>query len=925
MQPQRLPVFFLLLILFPALSVHSASSPGQSAGPSSNDGLNTNELNSNEEEPQIDLPERSTDNKFRMVARSTRKPSNDRLVELCKTAVDTTSRRLLSTQQHTPWQIMHGLLGLRDELQVMHNGQPVSGLDWITRGQVFQNEHWFQQTNFGGRAHPYSRPYAFEGHANQFLAILSMCGVELDQTFGTSGKDITMKGMIRHAQMTVTYKDEPTWTLWALSRYLPSTATWRNRMGEAWSIEKLVQVQTAKPMRGAPCGGTHGLFALAHARNVYLRQGKQLRGTWLQAEYKIRKYINTARMQQNSNGSLSSNFFRSREYDPDFNKRMASAGHILEFLMIALPQKELNQLWVRRAIEATAHDLMNNRKAFVKCSPLYHSVNALNIYLDRVNPRVKQQEVVQSEPDVKTVQTPKPADSNTAALKTVPVSQGKPVPEATASTKADKTEASQAPEVAETDVNPNKTPTDAVIPDSAADSAIIRVTEPEVGKGWKATPQERRTPIGRIAQADSLSSPLDSKATTKTPSQSSLQTDGGSSDLPIAVPENSNSDLPLNKAASQPKSLPAEVPLDPSESNQQQSTGEPVEKRKNVTKSVSSSRELPPELPSKNEPAATDGSVPESSGELQPVETTQPPSDSKETADKLKSVPTAESPDAAPDLKPSPETAADSESKVDVGNIEEPESQPDTPEDLSIPAVDKKDEAPADDEQTDSADDKTTAAARSMNLPEGINLQFLDPDLDMDEWLRRFEGESREIAAARLAITEAVKLRPGMSVADVGAGTGLFVGLFAEAVGESGQVYALEISPKFVDFLDRRVESEQLENVTVVRNDARSLLLGRNKIDRAFICDTYHHFEYHEEMLASLLTSLNPGGELILVDFDRVPGMSRPWIMSHVRGDKQTFRDEIVSAGFQYVEEVAIPGFEENYLLRFRKPAEEQK
>ena len=215
-----------------------------------------------------------------------------------------------------------------------------------------------------------------------------MCGIDLDMEFGTADGSITMRGMIEHAKMSMDLeKDEPTWTLWALSRYLPPNARWRDAKGDVWSIERLVQEQTEKPMLGAPCGGTHSLFALAHARNVYLRQGRPLRGVWLQAEYKIRQHINTARMQQNSNGTLSSNFFRGKEYNPDFNKRMASAGHLLEFLMIALPQRELKARWVRRAIEATAKDLLNNRKAYVKCSPLYHSVNALNIYLDRVNPR----------------------------------------------------------------------------------------------------------------------------------------------------------------------------------------------------------------------------------------------------------------------------------------------------------------------------------------------------------------------------------------------------------------------------------------------------------------------------------------------------------------------------------------------------------
>ncbi len=302
---------------------------------------------------------------------------------------------------------MHGMLALRQDFLISHEDKTISGLDWISTGPVFRGEHWFERTAYGGQAHPYSVPYAFEGHINQFLAILSMSGLSLDHEFGTANGRITMRDMLTNAQKTVNEKEEITWTLWALSRYLPPEAQWRNNKGESWSIERLVKMQTDKPLQGAPCGGTHGLFALAHARNVYLRKGIPLRGVWLESEHKIRKYIYTARTQQNSDGSLSSNFFRGREYKQDFDKRMASAGHVLEFLMIAMPQEELSEPWIRRAIEATCNDLMKNRHEYVSCSPLYHTVNALSIYLERVAPAVEAEKLAVDPELTRTISSPK--------------------------------------------------------------------------------------------------------------------------------------------------------------------------------------------------------------------------------------------------------------------------------------------------------------------------------------------------------------------------------------------------------------------------------------------------------------------------------------------------------------------------------------
>ncbi|MCH2203142.1 MAG: hypothetical protein MK102_14315 [Fuerstiella sp.] len=380
-----------------------------------------NELNSPVEEPLVSLPEINVGSPFRSASRPrnlTPLIDQDQLIQLTEDAVDSTRRRLLSTDINTPWQIMHGLLALRRNFEIRKNGQIVSGLDWVSAGPKFKGEAWFEKTPHGGRAHPYSRPWAFEGHANQFLAILSMSALPLDHEFMTPDGPITIADMVEHAQKSISTKDEPTWTLWALSRYLSPDATWRNNAGENWSIERLVSIQTEKPLKGTACGGTHGMFALAHARNVYLRSGKPLRGVWLDAEYKIRRQINTARIQQNSNGMLSSNYFRGREYKHDFNKRMASAGHILEFLMLSLPQDELPETWVRRAVDATARDLIKNRKAEVRCSPLYHAVNGLNIYLDRMKLHSPAEVAgsAETQPPFRAVDEPK-----AARLKSIPV------------------------------------------------------------------------------------------------------------------------------------------------------------------------------------------------------------------------------------------------------------------------------------------------------------------------------------------------------------------------------------------------------------------------------------------------------------------------------------------------------------------------
>ncbi len=211
-------------------------------------------------------------------------------------------------------------------------------------------------------------------------------------------------------------------------------------------------------------------------------------------------------------------------------------------------------------------------------------------------------------------------------------------------------------------------------------------------------------------------------------------------------------------------------------------------------------------------------------------------------------------------------------------------------------------------------------AEPAENLPQGINDSFLDPDMNVDDFIKRFEIESREVFACRQQILAAVGLEPGMAVADVGAGTGLYIAAFSSAVGANGRVFAIDIAPNFIKHLRQRAKDEGLENIEVVLCSDRDVNLKPDSVDRVFICDVYHHFEYPESSLKSIYAALRKGGKLILVDFSREgKGERGEWLKSHIRAPQAVFQKEIVDAGFTFEEEVTIDGFKENYLLRFSK------
>lgn len=213
---------------------------------------------------------------------------------------------------------------------------------------------------------------------------------------------------------------------------------------------------------------------------------------------------------------------------------------------------------------------------------------------------------------------------------------------------------------------------------------------------------------------------------------------------------------------------------------------------------------------------------------------------------------------------------------------------------------------------------KAHAALLAVSAKPGINSGFLDPKMDPKRYVQRFEGESREVYLHRGRLLRLMRLEPGMVVADIGAGTGLFTWPIARAVGAKGKAYAVEISDGMLKHLGQQKARRKLGHVQLVACSDRSCALPQASCDVVWICDTYHHFEFPQDTLASIRRALRPGGQLLIVDFERIPGVTRPWILGHVRAGKAMVRKEIEAAGFRFVREEQSP-LEENYFLRFER------
>ena len=161
-----------------------------------------------------------------------------------------------------------------------------------------------------------------------------------------------------------------------------------------------------------------------------------------------------------------------------------------------------------------------------------------------------------------------------------------------------------------------------------------------------------------------------------------------------------------------------------------------------------------------------------------------------------------------------------------------------------------------------------------------------------------------------------MRIAPGETVADIGAGSGYYVFRLSPRVGSQGRILAQDITPDYLADLERRVAESGLSNVTVVRGEAHDPRLPPGSVDAAVLVHMYHEIAQPFGLLWNLAAAMKPGGRVGIVDADAIP--------SRHGTPPKLLRCELAAVGYREVSLTRLKGGV-GYLAVFEAPAPDRR
>jgi 2-polyprenyl-3-methyl-5-hydroxy-6-metoxy-1,4-benzoquinol methylase len=185
-------------------------------------------------------------------------------------------------------------------------------------------------------------------------------------------------------------------------------------------------------------------------------------------------------------------------------------------------------------------------------------------------------------------------------------------------------------------------------------------------------------------------------------------------------------------------------------------------------------------------------------------------------------------------------------------------------------------------------------------------------------WLERPERIKEERTDKLLKL---LKLKPGMVVADIGAGSGFFSFPMAKKVGPRGKVLAVDIQKEMLDVIRKRMKKNKVTNIEPIKGTLTDPKLPAGKVDLILMVDVYHEFSHPYEMTVAMVKALKPGGQLVFVEF-RLED-PKVWIkLVHKMSKKQVLK-EMAPHPLKHFK--TLDGLPQQHVIIFKKKPDKKK
>lgn len=284
-------------------------------------------------------------------------------------------------KERTHWGMFHNLMIYDKDTLITDGKRRYNAVAWMAGNNPCRHQLLFEQDDRGINV---KSGVGLQGHQGQLLAVFGLIDVPAAYPIYVEQHKYTVEDVIRREMLDCKTGNELTFTLIGLSHYIDTNSRWQNQEGQEWNFERLIKEELSQPIVGAACGGTHRLMGFAHVLRRRRAEGRPITGQWERADRYVKDFIAYTWQLQNRDGSMSTSWFEKSEDNGEIDRKIQTTGHMVEFLLTALPDDQLQSPQMLRSMTFLVNTLYEERGHDWAVGPKGHALRSLAMYYRRV-------------------------------------------------------------------------------------------------------------------------------------------------------------------------------------------------------------------------------------------------------------------------------------------------------------------------------------------------------------------------------------------------------------------------------------------------------------------------------------------------------------------------------------------------------------